>query len=73
MSEPTTAPEAPEPAPAPRYFVHEEGSLQAVHNLQDAAPYLEAGYAEVDKATYLAALAAAHEAAPGGQDAEEGD
>lgn len=50
MSEPN-----PETLPA-RYFLHPDGGLQAVHNLPDPGPYLEAGFEEVDEATYRAAL-----------------
>lgn len=60
MREPTT--EAP--ALAARYFAHEEGSVQAVHNLRDPGPYLAAGYEEVDEDTYQA-LAAPHAAGEG--------
>lgn len=46
---------APEAA-ASRYFLHPDGGFQAVHNLADPGPYLAAGCAEVDEATYRAAL-----------------
>lgn len=62
-----------EPTPlTPRYFLHPEGGLQAVHNLSDPAPYLEAGYDEVDEDTYRVAVAAADTAASAGLAAGDG-
>lgn len=61
-----------EQVPVTRYFLHPEGGYQAVHNLCDPAPYLDAGYDEVDEDTYRAALDAP-DAAPGGPDVEDGE
>ena len=53
------------PQPGTRYFT-DGGSYQVVHNLRDPAPFLAAGFEEVDEDTYRAATAALDDAAAGG-------